>query len=163
VVSGSRSSSSAQVTALDLPGAPNKPAVATNGNLTMLVSWSGPTPTVAAPVNSYRVSMSVDNGPFSPVASGSCTSPTPPATTCTRSPHTTANPCTVTGLVAGTTYYFKVSGVISGVEGPMSAASGPATAIDVPLAPAMPALAVDGDRSMSVTWSPVTSTAARPV
>ncbi|WP_433076804.1 fibronectin type III domain-containing protein [Dactylosporangium sp. CA-052675] len=64
-----------------------------------------------------------------------------------------ASPCAVAGLTPGSPYTFTVSAFAAGLEGPRSSASAPVTALDVPAAPGPPAVAVAGDRSMSLTWT----------
>src|SRR5260370_11151034 len=112
VVIGPMSGPSAAITAIDLPGTPDQPTVTIPSALTMQVAWTGPTPTISNPVRSFRVLVSVDGSSFSPVAFGTCTSPT-------------ASPCTVEDLTAGTSYQFEIVAVNPAGSGAASTASAP--------------------------------------
>lgn len=139
------SAESTPVAAVAAPGAPTIGTVSVTGPGAVSVAFTAPSGTV----DSYRVTQATTSGgSYTAVAAGTCSSAP------------TASPCTVTGLTAGTDYFFKVAAVRSGIAGTASAASSGTTAVNAPAKQATPTLAVSGDRALRVSWTPVTSTAA---
>ena len=122
------SATSASVIPKPVPDAPLG-AVAVAGATSATVRWSAPSSNGGSAITSYKVTSS------------------PGASTCTTATLT----CTVTGLINGTTYSFKVTATNSAGTGP-AAVSTPATpqpAFGAPTA----ITAVAGNRMVSLAWS----------
>jgi fibronectin type 3 domain-containing protein len=128
-----------------LPGAPTGlTAAAGNGQVTL--SWAAPASDGGSPVTAYRVYQGAGPG-----------GETGPPVTCSP---VTPTRCTVTGLVNGTTYYFKVTAVNKVGEGPGAEVRAvPAT---VPGAPTGLA-AVPGNGQVTLSWAAPASDGGSPV
>ena len=121
------------VTPVALPGTPTN-VVGLSGPGQVVLNWTAPTVTAAAPVTSYKTQYSSNGG-----------------STWTAGPTSTTTSASVTGLTNGTSYIFQVRATNAAGDGPWSATS---TAV-VPGAPAAPTslTAVAGDRSAALTWT----------
>ncbi|MET7423031.1 fibronectin type III domain-containing protein [Dactylosporangium sp. NPDC005555] len=134
--SGPGSSPSTAVTAAAAPSAPTPGAVTVTGPGAVTVAWTGP----SGGVSGFKVYVS-SGGPYTAAGSG----------TCAGAP--VSSPCTVTGLTPGQTYRFKVSAVVSGIEGNQSVPSDEVTSIATPLTPGTPVLTLAGDGKLRITWT----------
>ncbi|WP_433616368.1 fibronectin type III domain-containing protein [Dactylosporangium sp. CA-139114] len=135
-VEGARSAPSSAVTALDPPAAPGPPAAVVGGDAVLDLTWSAP----AAPVTAYRVEVSAGGGAYSTVSTGDCAAPVTAA-------------CSMSGLTAGTSYRFRVTGGNDAGFGAASAPSAAVVAVAVPGAPGTPVATVSGDRALHLTWT----------
>ncbi|HWB68336.1 MAG TPA: fibronectin type III domain-containing protein, partial [Mycobacteriales bacterium] len=109
----------------------------TAGHGEVSLSWSAPASDGGSPITGYVVQDSTDGGAhWTSVATAAGTS------------------TTVTGLVAGTAYVFRVAAVNAAGTGPFSAASAPVTPTAV--APGAPTgvTATAGDGQATVSWTP---------
>lgn len=131
-----------EAVALTVPGPPAAP-VAVPGDRQVQVSW-GPTAGVLdVPVSSHRVEMSTAGGPFETVVAS-----------------TTTFSQTVSGLLNGTEYRFRVVAENWVGEGEPSEPSAPVTPRAVPSAPSG-VLGAPGDKRVTLTWrAPSTDGAA---
>ena len=137
--------SSATPQAPQTPSAPQN-LVATPGNTTMSLTWQAPANSGSAPVTNYKI--------YRGTTSGSQTLLT-----------TVGNVLAYndTGLVNGTTYYYKVSAVSSAGEGAFSnIASGTPTAPTVPGAP-QNFTATPGDKQVTLAWDAPASNGGSPI
>lgn len=140
----------ADATPFDGPPSPTGVAAAPSAPNTLTVSWTAASP---VPDQGYKVYVSTNPaGPFDTlVANG----------TCSAVPSGATVSCTATGLTAGTTYYFAVASVDSGVTGgPSSPGSG--VPINVPNIPLIDEVE-QGNESLTVKWTAPTVDAARPL
>ncbi|GAA3452178.1 fibronectin type III domain-containing protein [Dactylosporangium matsuzakiense] len=129
-IEGAQSAASAAVTALDVPAAAGTPSATVAGDRALTVTWSAPAP----PVTGYGVEVSVDGGPYTPA-------------TCA------ASGCTLTGLIAGSAYRFRVTAANAAGDGPVSAASAPVVAVAAPDRPTAVAAVVTGPGVVAVSWT----------
>jgi alpha-tubulin suppressor-like RCC1 family protein/flagellar biosynthesis protein FliR len=132
---------------LNLPGAPGSPS-ALPGNTTAKVSWTAAASNGSA-ITGYVVTPYIG---FSPQAAQTYLS--------------TALTQTLTGLVNGTTYFFKIAAINSAGTGPSS--NTPAITVGAPLAPPYPS-AQPGNTTAKVSWkapvanaSPITGYVVTP-
>ena len=116
-------------TPADVPSAPNS-VIAVSATMSAVVSWGVPASDGGSAITSYRVTASP--------GSASCTT-------------TSALNCTVTGLVAGTSYYFTVTPI----NGQGTGASAMSAAIEIGL-PSSPSviMVTPGEKSLHVAWQP---------
>lgn len=120
-------------------------AAASSGQAT--VSWTAPASDGGAAVGDYRLERSGDGGTtWQAVADGVATATT----------------ATVSGLVNGTPYRFRVAAVNRVGTGPWSDPSAPVTPTGVPGAVAAP-LATPGDRGVTLAWGAPASDGGRPI
>jgi predicted phage tail protein len=135
---------SALVTVLS-PGQPTG-LTATVGGSRVILSWTAPASTAGAdPATSYNVY----DGTTADFRNGTAV-----ATSATTS-------ATVTGLAGGTTYYFRVTGVNAGGQGPASqeASAGPASAPGPPTGLTV----TPGSSRVSLSWAAPASDGGSPV
>ncbi|NBO08380.1 MAG: hypothetical protein EBV30_03340 [Actinobacteria bacterium] len=114
------------------------------GSGTVILTWDPPVSTNGLAVTSYTVQYSFDGGSWT-VGSVS-------GSTLTK---------TLTGLVDGHTYFFRVQAITASGNGAVAATIGiPATVAD---APTNLTAVVSGDRRVSITWTAPTNTGGTPV
>ena len=121
------------------PGAPTD-VVATPGDRTATVTWSPPMGPGSATALTYQVES------------------TDPGVTCTS----TITTCTVTGLVNGREYSFRVRAASDGTAGAWSEWSAKVRPVGVPSAPTR-VLAVPGDDTALVSWQAPTDDGGSPI
>ncbi|MFC4046898.1 fibronectin type III domain-containing protein [Dactylosporangium siamense] len=141
---GAPSAPSGPATAVDLPLSPETPAATLSADAAVQLAWTGPTGTGARPVTGYRVYVSKDGGSYTESTTGGCATPA-------------ASPCTVTGLVIGAAYRFKVAAVNAAGPGDQSTQSNQVTAAVGPAAPTI-TTAASGDTTAVITWTPAADT-----
>jgi hypothetical protein len=140
LTSGDYSVASSIVTPRTTPGAPTD-AAAVPGNLSAVVSWTAPVNTGGADITDYLIQYSSNAGAtWRTFADGIST-------------NTSA---TITGLLNGTNYIFKISAVSGAGAGVLSDASGPAAPRTIPGVPTYVTPTV-GDGSAPLTWRAPTS------
>ncbi|MEI8238375.1 MAG: fibronectin type III domain-containing protein [Actinomycetota bacterium] len=123
----------ATVSGATVSGAPGTPAIGALGNGSVAVSWSAPTGTATF---TYNLDKTSNNGvTWTSVATGIATT--------TKS---------VTGLVNGTAYKFRVSATDTGGTSVASATSAAGTPRKAPTAPGKPAVA-PAKASVKLTWA----------
>ena len=127
---------------------PEAPAelVAVPGNGQVTLSWAAPVSDGGSPVSGYNVYQGTSLG-------GETGTPV-------NGPPVTATSYTVTGLVNGTTYYFKVTAINGVGEGP--GAETKAVPVTVPDAPTGLA-AVPGNGQVTLSWAAPASDGGSPV
>jgi subtilisin family serine protease len=122
-----------QAFALSAPGAVAAPT-AVPGDRQVQLSWGPAAGVLDAPVSSHRVEMSTAGGPFETVVAG-----------------TAASAHTVSGLVNGTTYTFRVIAENFVGEGPPSPSSAAVTPRAVPSAPSG-VTGTPGNKQVALAW-----------
>jgi fibronectin type 3 domain-containing protein len=130
-------------TPVTVPGAPAG-LTATPGNAQVTLSWAAPASTGGSPVTSYDIytGTTADSSGGAPLAT------------------VTGTAVTVTGLVNGTTYYFKVTALNRVGEG--AAAQMPAIPVTVPGAPTG-LHATPGNARVTLSWTAPASTGGLPI
>ena len=123
--------------------------VAAIGNASLVVSWDAPYSNGGSPITDYIVKYSSNGGVAMSWKNFS-------------DPVSTATSCTVTGLINGTPYVFKVIAKNAVGISPASANSQPVTPATVPGSPTGVA-AVRGNASLTVTWAAPVSTGGSPI
>jgi hypothetical protein len=157
---GQYSASSATVSPKAPPAAPSAPrnvaGLARDGSV--VLQWMAPLATGGATISSYRVEVSTDSG-RTWVA----------ATSAVPSPQSGVSPATtVTGLVNGRNYVFRVAAVNAGGQGAFSAVSGVITPRALVVSQAAPTNVVlrngvSGCRPASLSWTAPTTTSNQRV
>jgi fibro-slime domain-containing protein/RHS repeat-associated protein len=142
VGSGPSSAPSNPVTPATVPGAPTTVVAAVAGDASIRVTWSPPASNGGAPITGYTVTS------------------TPGGLTASVDGATTS--ATVTGLIVGTTYTFRVTATNRKGTGAASAPSNAVTAAGAPGAPTN-VTAVDGNTAATVTWTPPASNGSSPI
>ena len=123
--------------------------VAAIGNASLVVSWDAPYSNGGSPITDYIVKSSSNGGVAMSWKNFS-------------DPVSTATSCTVTGLINGTPYVFKVIAKNAVGISPASANSQPVTPATVPGKPTS-VVAVSGNASLAVTWAAPDSTGGSPI
>lgn len=143
---------SSSVTALTLPDTADDVTAVVSGPTEMTVTWTPPASTTAAPVNSVVMKIRKDGGAWEDIPAGSNCAPLSGSDTT----------CSISGLDAGSDYEFKI---VSGNEAGTaeSDSSGSVTAIDVPDDPMIDTTVVQGDKSLTVSWTATAGTTGQPV
>ena len=136
-------SGEASATPVTVPGAPAG-LTATRGNGQVTLLWAAPASTGSSPVTGYDI----------------YTGTTPGLNGGAPLARVTGTVVTVTGLVNGTTYYFRVAAVNRVGEGP--AAETKAVPVTVPTAPAG-LTATPGNAQVTLSWAAPASTGGLPV
>ena len=139
-------SNMASATPAAKPGAPAG-LTATPGDSQVTLSWAAPASDGGAPISGYDIYQATSPGG----ETGAPVSGSP----------VTATSTTVTGLVNGTTYYFKVAAVNGVGEGPASAEVSAAPAA-IPGAPAG-LTATAGNAQVTLSWTAPASNGGLPV
>jgi len=136
-------SDEASAVPVTVPGAPAG-LTAIPGNAQVTLSWAAPASTGASPVTGYDIyaGTTADFNGRAPLAT------------------VTGTIATVTGLVNGTTYFFRVTAVNRVGEGP--AAEAKAVPVTVPGAPAG-LTAIPGNVQVTLSWAAPASTGGLPV
>lgn len=143
---GAPSVSSAVVTPRGAPSQPGMPAV-TPGNLQVSLVWSAPSSNGGSAVTDYLVQFSANGGvTWSTFADGL----------------STATASTVTGLVNGTNYVFRVAAVNALGTSVFSAVTAAVAPRTTPGAPGTPA-GVAGNAQVSLSWAAPTTNGGAPV
>ncbi|HLL64712.1 MAG TPA: fibronectin type III domain-containing protein [Micromonosporaceae bacterium] len=146
---GPASTSSSSVIALAPPNVGGIPAVSVTGPGTISVNWAAPTVDSGhAAATGYKVQSSAGGGVWVD-------------TTCVGMG--AADPCVVTGLMAGTSYVFRV--LTTNAQGSTaSESSDPIVAIDAPNAAVKPTATITGTTGgeLSVSWTAPTATPGNP-
>ena len=139
-------SNMASATPAAMPGAPAG-LTATPGDLQVTLSWAAPASDGGAPISGYDVYQG--------------TSPGGETGTPVRGSPFTATSTTVTGLVNGTTYYFKVAAVNAAGRSPLSAEASavPVTRPDPPAG----LTATPGDLQVTLSWAAPASDGGAPI
>jgi len=119
------------------PDAPAAPTVAAPTTaLTLTVSWSAPSFNGGLPVTSYILERRAGSDSWVTISTNA------------------TSPFNSTGLVAGTSYTYRVAAVNAAGASPFSAASNAGTAANVPNTPAAPTIAAPTvSEQLSVSWS----------
>jgi subtilisin family serine protease len=133
-----------QAFALTAPGSVGAPSVVP-GDRRVQVSWGAADGVLDAPVSSHRIEMSTAGGPFETVVAS-----------------TPASSQTLTGLVNGTAYTFRVVAENFVGEGPPSAASAAVRPRGAPSAPRS-VIGRPGNKRVSLTWRAPSSNGGSPV
>jgi hypothetical protein len=142
-----QSPASNAVTPATVPSTPQAPT-GTAGNSSITLTIAAPTSDGGSTITGFLVTQSTSTtGTFSPVTAGTCTT------------LTSAGTCTVTGLVNGTTYYFKVAAINAvgtGTDSDFSAGITPVAPSTAPSAPPAPT-GIAGNGLVTLTISSPTS------
>jgi hypothetical protein len=134
------STSNAVITA-DPPDMPTA-VTPTAGNAKVVLNWAAPAINGGAPITGYAVQRSVDSGTT--------------WTTVSTNTGTTATTGTVTGLINGTSYVFRVAAVNAVGTGAWSATSVAAAPNVLPAAPTI-GTATAGDAQVTLSWAAPTA------
>ena len=137
------------VTYLKDLSAPRNVVAATGNTTSLVVSWDAPYSNGGSPITDYIVKYSSNGGVAMSWKNFS-------------DPVSTATSCTVTGLINGTNYVFKVIAKNAIGISPPSANSAPVRPATVPGSPTGVA-AVRGNASLTVTWAAPASTGGSPI
>ena len=144
---GDYSPASAGFTPAIAPSTPAAPTSASVGNGTVTLAWVAPAANGAA-ITGYNVQVAA-------IAGGSYAD----ATGCTSLAVVTT--CTATGLINGTSYYFKVLATSAAGSSIYSAASAAFMPVWTPATPTAPTSLVQGDGTVTLAWvAPATNGAA---
>lgn len=136
---GAWSSTISFVTGTTTPSAPGTPTTSAVSYTSMTVSWTAPTSDGGSAITSYTLERATNSG-F-----------TAGLTTVTGIGGTSYN---VTGLAAGTTYYFRVKALNANGASSASGTKTQATiAATAPAAPGQPTFPVVGGTSLTVSWT----------
>ena len=136
------STSSASVTPLTTPGAPTSVSATSNANTQSVITWSSPVSNGGAAITNYLIEYSSNSGSSWTAVSRTAS---------------TATSYTLTGLVNGTGYIFRIAAISSAGTGSYSTSSATATPSTTPGAPTSVSATANENAQSTITWTAPTS------